>query len=130
VLLQIEEGEVSHTLPFADPDELEKFIAKLKERIDREAQCCPWHGYELEILGDTPDQLAALGDALQKWRAEKEYKPWEIFDLSFYSDRIAGFGVEKPYYQPFLRRRTDGWFPDSVVFGVHYLPEDRKQRSR
>jgi len=126
VLLQIEEGDVSHTLPFADPDELEKFIAKLKERIDREAQCCPWHGYELEILGDAPDQLATLGDALQKWRAEKEYKPWEIFDLSFYSNRIAGFGVEKPYYQPFLRRRTDGWFPDSVVFGVQYLPEGSK----
>jgi hypothetical protein len=126
VLLHIEEGDVTHTLPFADPDELEKFIAKLKERIDREAQCCPWHGYELEILGDTTDQLATLGIALQKWRAEKEYKPWEIFDLSFYSDRIAGFGVEKPYYQPFLRRRTDGWFPDSVVFGVRYLPEGSK----
>jgi SNF2-related domain/Helicase conserved C-terminal domain len=126
VLLQIEEGDIAHTLPFADPDELEKFIAKLKERIDREAQCCPWHGYELEILGDTTDQLATLGIALQKWRAEKEYKPWEVFDLSFYSDRIAGFGVEKPYYQPFLRRRTDGWFPDSVAFGVHYLPEGSK----
>jgi hypothetical protein len=126
VLLHIEEGDVAHTLPFADPDELEKFIAKLKERIDREAQCCPWHGYELEILGDTTDQLATLGIALQKWRAEKEYKPWEVFDLSFYSDRIAGFGVEKPYYQPFLRRRTDGWFPDSIVFGVHYLPEGSK----
>jgi len=126
VLLHIEEGDVAHTLPFADPDELEKFIAKLKERIDREAQCCPWHGYELEILGDTTDQLATLGIALQKWRAEKEYKPWEVFDLSFYSDRIAGFGVERPYYQPFLRRRTDGWFPDSVAFGVHYLPEGSK----
>jgi SNF2 family DNA or RNA helicase len=126
VLLQIEEGDASHSLPFRDPDELEKFIAKLKERIDRESQCCPWHGYELEILGDTPDQLAVLADALEKWRAEKEYQPWEIFDLSFYSDRIAGFGVEKPYYRPFLRRRTDGWFPASVVFGVQYLPEGSK----
>jgi SNF2 family DNA or RNA helicase len=126
VLLQIEEGDSSHTLPFADADELEKFIVKLKERIDREAQCCPWHGYELEILGDTPDQLATLADALQRWRVEKEYKPSEIFDLSFYSDRIKGFGVEKPYYRPFLRKRTDGWFPDSVVFGVHYVPDGSK----
>jgi SNF2 family DNA or RNA helicase len=126
VLLQIEEGDASHTLPFADPDELEKFIAKLKERIDREAQCCPWHGYELEILGDTQDQLAALSDALQKWRAEKEYKLSEIFDLSFYSGRIEGFGVEKPYYRPFLRRKTEGWFPAGVTFGIHYLPEGSK----
>ena len=126
VLLRIEEGDVSQTLPFADPDELEKFIVKLKERVDREAQCCPWHGYELEILGDTPDQLAALCDALEKWRAEQEYKPSEIFDLSYYSDRITGFGVEKLYYRPFLRRRTGGWFPDSVLFGVHYYPEGSK----
>jgi hypothetical protein len=126
VLLQIEEGDAAHTLPFRDPDELDKFIAKLKERIDREAQCCPWHGYELEILGDTPDQLAILVAALQRWRVETEYKPSEIFDLSFYSDRIKGFGVEKPYYQPFLRKRTDGWFPDTVVFGVHYVPEGSK----
>jgi SNF2 family DNA or RNA helicase len=70
--------------------------------------------------------LATLADALQKWRVEKEYKPSEIFDLSFYSDRIKGFGVEKPYYRPFLRRKTDGWFPDSVVFGVQYSPEGSK----
>ena len=126
VLLEIEEGDASHTLPFAGPDELEKFIAKLKERIEREAQCCPWHGYELEILGDTPDQLATLSDALQKWRREKEYDHSEIFDLSFYSERIKGFGVEKPYYRPFLRKKTDGWFPDSIEFGVHYLPEGCK----
>jgi len=126
VLLQIEEGDASHTLPFAGPDELEKFITKLKERIEREAQCCPWHGYELEILGDTPDQLATLSDALQKWRGKKEYNHSEIFDLSFYSERIKGFGVEKPYYRPFLRKKTDGWFPDAVEFGVHYVPEGSK----
>lgn len=123
VLLQIEEGGAAQALLFADPEELEKFIAKLKDRIDREAQCCPWQGYELEILGDTPDQLATLEAALQKWRVQKQYKPSEFFDLSFYSDRIKGFGIEKPYYQPFLRKRTDGWFPESVVFGVHYLRE-------
>jgi superfamily II DNA or RNA helicase len=126
VLLQIEEGETSHTLPFPDPEELEKFIAKLKERIDREAQCCPWHGYELEILGDTPDQLGALCDALEKWREQQEYKPSEVFDLSFYSDRITGFGVEKPFYRPFLRRGVDGWFPESVLFGVEYFPDGSK----
>jgi SNF2-related domain/Helicase conserved C-terminal domain len=126
VLLQIEEGDASHTLPFAGPDELGKFIAKLKERIEREAQCCPWHGYELEILGDTPNELATLSDALQKWRGGKEYNHSEIFDLSFYSERIKGFGVEKPYYRPFLRKKTDGWFPDTVEFGVQYVPEGSK----
>ena len=71
VSLLIEEGDVhtgsSHVLPFACPAELREFIAKMEERRGREAQCCSWHGYELEILGDTPDQLAILAGALQKW---------------------------------------------------------------
>ena len=58
--------------------------------------------------------------------AEKEYKLSEIFDLSFYSGRIEGFGVEKPYYRPFLRRKTEGWCPAGVAFGIHYLPEGSK----
>jgi hypothetical protein len=127
VNLLIEEGNpgCSQVLPFADPSELEQFIAKVEERIGREAQCCPWHGYELEILGDTPDQLATLRDALKRWRVEKAYKPSEIFDLSCYSERVEGFGLEKPYYLPFIARKTDaeGWFPDNVIFGVQYTPD-------
>ena len=127
--LLIEEGDAhkgsSQVVPFAEPAELEKFIAKVEERIGREAQCCPWHGYELEILGDTPGQLATLRDALQKWRLEKEYKSSEILDLSQYSQRVEGFGLEKPYCLPFIRRKTDaeGWFPDNVIFGVQFTHE-------
>ena len=127
--LLIEEGDLhtgcSHVLPFADPDELEEFIAKVEERRANEAQCCPWRGYELEILGDTPDQLAILAAALQKWRRDKEYKPSEIFDLSYYSGRVEGFGLEKPYYLPCITRKRDayGWFPDNVIFAARYKPE-------
>ena len=127
--LSIEEGDAhtgsSHALPFANPDELEEFIAKVEERIGREAQSSPWHGYELEILGDTPHQLAILAGALQKWRRDKEYKPSEIFDLSHYSERVEGFGLERPYYLPSITRKrgADSWFPDNVIFDALYKPE-------
>jgi SNF2-related domain/Helicase conserved C-terminal domain len=127
--LLIEEGDThtgsSHALPFADPGELEEFIAKVGECAGREAQCCSWRGYELEILGDTPDQLVILRGALQKWRRNREYKPSEIFDLSHYSQRVAGFGIEKPYYLPIITRKkgAEGWFPDNVIFAAQYKPE-------
>jgi SNF2-related domain/Helicase conserved C-terminal domain len=97
----------------------------MEERRGRGAQCCSWHGYGLEILGDTPDQLAILAGALQKWRRDKEYKPSEIFDLSHYSERVEGCGLEKPYYLPSITRKRygDGWFPDNVIFAARYKPE-------
>jgi len=127
VSLLVEEGDggSSEVLPFADPAELEKFIAKVEGRMAREAQCCPWHGHELEILGDTPDQVAILREALLEWRAQGRHKPSEIFDLSLYSERVEGFGQEKPYFSPFIARQREGvgWFPDNVIFGVQYTPE-------
>jgi SNF2-related domain/Helicase conserved C-terminal domain len=125
--LVVEEGDEgsSAVLPFADPDELEKFLAKVEARMGREAQCCPWQGYELEILGDTSDQVAILRAALHEWRAQGRYRAAEILDLSLYSDRVEGFGQEKPYFSPFIARERegDGWFPDNVIFGLQYTPD-------
>jgi superfamily II DNA or RNA helicase len=130
VSLRVEEGDegegTSVVLPFADPDELEKFIRKIEARIRREAECCSWQGYDLEILGDTPGQVAVLQRALGQWRRPERYKPSEIFDLSFYSERVEGFGIERPYFSPFIARKSDGegWFPENVIFGLQYTPED------
>ncbi len=127
VSLVVEEGDEgsSAVLPFADPDELEKFLAKVEGRMGREAQCCPWQGYELEILGDTSDQVAILREALHEWRVQGRYRASEIFDLSLYSERVEGFGQEKPYFSPFIARQREGdsWFPDNVIFGLQYTPE-------
>jgi hypothetical protein len=91
VSLLVDEGDEgsSEVLPFADPDELEKFIAKVEGRMGREAQCCPWHGYELEILGDTSDQVAILREALHEWRIQGRYRASEIFDRKRQSNRTV-----------------------------------------
>lgn len=128
--LMIEEylsGEVrSDELRFEGARDLEKFVAKLEARIAASAQCCHWQGYDLEILGDTTDQLETLRDALRDIVTPSLVKATDIFDLSKYSERVEGFGVEKPYYSPFIARKSDdsGWFPENVDFGLCYTPED------
>ena len=119
-------GEVrSDVLRFEGPQDLEKFVAKLEARIAASAQCCHWQGYDLEILGDTPDQAKLLREALRDMASPGGVRASEIFDLSRYSERVEGFGVEKPYYSPFIARKSDdaGWFPENVDFGLCYTPE-------
>ena len=110
---------------FEGANDLQKFLAKLDARIAAGAQCCHWEGNDLEILGDTPDQAELLRAALADMEEPRGFKASEILDLSRYSERVAGFGVEKPYYSPFIARKNDGvgWFPENVDFGVFYTPE-------
>lgn len=120
-------GDVrSETLPFAGEDELLKFIEKLKGRITQGAQCCFWKGYDLEILGDTHDQLSLLESALRDLRRKQWFSAAEVFDLSRYAEgKIEGIGEEQPYYSAFIARKNDdsGWFPDNIVCGFSFVPE-------
>ena len=105
--------------------ELARFLRKLDGRIASGAQCCHWEGFDLEILGDTADQSALLRSALADMEGSGGITASEILDLSNYSERVEGFGAEKPYYSPFISRKSEdgGWFPENVEFGVCYTPE-------
>lgn len=107
---------------FESSEALGNFITKLSGRISREAQCCIWEGYELEILGETPEHLAQLRQIHADWIAPTITSLTDIYDLSQYSERIEGIGAEKPYYTPFIARKQDdaGWFPDNVLFGFAF----------
>ncbi len=126
--LMIEEtvgGEVrSDDLRFEGLPDLEKFVSKLDASINAAAQCCHWKGYDLEILGDTPDHAKALREAADDMASPARVTASEIFDIARYSDRVEGFGVEKPYYSPFIARKSGdaGWFPENVEFGLCYTP--------
>lgn len=128
--LMVEEsiaGDIhSETLPLASEDTLVKFIEKLKGRIAQGAQCCFWEGYDLEILGDTPDQLSLLESALRDLRRKQWFSAAEVFDLSRYAEgKFEGIGEEQPYYSAFIARKNDdsGWFPDNIVCGFSFVPE-------
>lgn len=120
---EVFEGQlVAETVKFESPDDLRAFIAKLEARLSVGAQCCHWKGFDLEILGDTPDQLDTLRAALGRMSQPRKIKASDIFDLSLYSERIGGFGVEKPYYSPFISRKSDeaGWVPENIDLGLWF----------
>ncbi len=120
------QGQVrSDLVRFDGAHGVKSFLARLEARMQSGAQCCHWEGYDLEILGDTPDQALLLREALADLTSKGVYAASDIFDLSKYSDRIEGFGVEKPYYSPFIAKKSDdaGWFPENVDFGLCYTPE-------
>jgi superfamily II DNA or RNA helicase len=127
--LMIEEvisGEIHSTdLRFEGPADLGKFVRLLEARVAVGAQCCHWNGYDLEILGDTPDQAKVLREAHRDMTSTARVLASEVFDLSRYSERVEGFGVEKPYYSTFIARKSDdsSWFPENVDFGLCYTEE-------
>ena len=133
ISLLIEEtsnGEIrSDEYHFQGAEDLGRFVVKLEDRISKEAQCCFWNGYDLEILGDTGDQLLILKAVLHDLKRSECFSHAEIFDLSRYSDRIDGFGVEKPYYSPFVARKSAGepWVPENADFGICYTPEGQTE---
>lgn len=128
--LMIEEsvrGEVTaDEYRFDGPRDLADFVDRLESKTTAGAQCCHWRGYELEILGDTPFHARVLREALEDIKNPGAVKASQIFDLSRYSERVEGFGAEKPYYSPFIARKSDdaGWFPENVDVGVCYTPEE------
>lgn len=130
VFLLVEESfldEINSTkVPFKDPDSLNRFIAKLEDRINKDAQCCHWEGFDLEILGDTPDQLEILKQASKLLHQRDSFSFAELFDLSRYSERIEGFGVEKRYYSPYIAKQNsdNGWFPDNIEPVLVYTPDN------
>lgn len=120
---EVFEGKlVAENVKFESATELQSFVAKLDDRIAAGAQCCHWKGFDLEILGDTQDQLAKLRSALDSMSQPRKIKASDIFDLSLYSERIGGFGVEKPYYSPFISKKSDdaGWVPENIDLGLWF----------
>ncbi|WP_059551953.1 DEAD/DEAH box helicase [Burkholderia cepacia] len=119
---QVFEGKlVAEESKFESASELESFIAKMEGRIATGAQCCHWKGFDLEILGDSPDQIEKLRAALAKLAQPHKIKASDIFDLSLYSERIEGFGIEKTYYSPFIAKKGDGgWVPENIDLGLWF----------
>lgn len=120
----------SETIWLAD-DELEKFVRRLESSLDKGFQLLGWKGFDLELSGETPSYLEELNAALAargKPPAMVSYA--QVHDLSGYSSRIEGIGVEKPYYSPYIAKKKDaeGWFPDNVLPLIAYTPEGQTEQ--
>jgi len=120
----------SETLSFEDDSELGRFIELVQGKLDANLQFCGWKGYDFELLGDTPAQLATLKQALSERAKPRVLVSYaQIYDLSLYSPRIEAIGIEKTYYSPFIAKRKDheGWFPENVVPVISWIPEGESE---
>jgi len=128
VSLKIEEsirGEIhSRTYVFSGQEELENFCQKLAACLAREAPVMFWQGYDLELLGDAQDQLNLLLNALRGMTLSSQITLTDIYDLSQYSDRIECIDVEKPYYSPYIARKSSGdpWLPETTEKVINFVP--------
>ena len=124
-------GAQSSCAVFFNDQELAQFIVKVESALQAGMQLAFWEGHELEILGDTEEQLGILKAALaQRLQPPLLITYDQIHDLSGYSARIDAVGVEEPYYSPFIAKKKDdeGWFPDNVFPIVAYTPADASEQ--
>jgi hypothetical protein len=123
-------GLVASETQWLDDQTLGIFTTVLASALSMSFQLVAWNGYDLEVQGDTPrylDELKAALEARSRPRTLVSYA--QVHDLSAYSSRIEGIGVEKPFYSPYIAKKKDddGWFPENVLPVVVYQPDGESE---
>jgi len=116
--------------PFVNDDELQGFVEAVEKSIARKLQLCGWEGYDFEIMGETEAELAALREALAARAKPQVLVSYaSIYDLAAYAERIEGIGEEKPFYSPYIAKKSDddGWFPDNILPVISFTPDGEKE---
>jgi hypothetical protein len=119
-------GPVVSETQWLDDTALAAFIKVLSAGLDLSYQLVAWQGFDFEIQGDAQQHLEVLKAALEARRVPPTLVSYvRVHDLSAYSSRIEGIGIEKPYYSPYIAKKKDdeGWFPENVVPVVVYQPD-------
>jgi HJR/Mrr/RecB family endonuclease/superfamily II DNA or RNA helicase len=117
---------LSETKWLTDED-LEKFTTRLESSLSKGFQLMGWNGYDFELQGESQDYLEELREALEQRRKPASLVTYaQVHDLSGYSSRIEGIGIEKPYYSPYIGKKKDdeGWFPENILPVIAYTPEN------
>jgi hypothetical protein len=127
--LQIErsdsDGLASTEILHLSDDELKQFIRCIENALARNHQLIFWNGRELELLPEIEEHCKALSLALEQRLMPRVLVTYEqVYDLSTYSSRIEGVGIEKSYYSPYIAKKKDdeGWFPENVFPIIAYTP--------
>jgi SNF2 family DNA or RNA helicase len=113
-------GESSVCYWFDSANELARFIHKATASNASDAQSFAWMRYDLDIIGDTLDQIDQLSIWLDAWASPELWTASEVLDLSHYSDRIESIGFEKPFIVPVISKKNNenGWFDENVTTGL------------
>lgn len=119
-------GPSSSELRWLDDPGLKKFVKGLKAALARNYQLFAWEGFDLELLGDTPEHLAQMEQALEARRQPPVLITYaDVYDLTHYASRVQEIGIERPYYSPFIAKKKDdeGWFPENIVCIISWVPQ-------
>ncbi len=127
VEIAVSSGPTSSQTEWLDDARLGAFIDVLRKAIRLNYQLVAWEGYDFALDGDAEWHLRVMQDALQRRQTPPTLVSYaQVHDLSGYSSRIEGIGVEKPYYSPYIakKKEDEGWFPENVLPVVVYVPEE------
>ena len=118
-------GPTSSEHVWLDDKALRDFVQKLEISLKKGFQLLGWHGYDLELDGESDSKLAELRLALDmraKPRPTVSYA--QVHDISAYSKRVEGIGQEGPYYSPYIAKIKDeeGWFPENIQPIISFTP--------
>jgi hypothetical protein len=120
-------GPTSSSTQWLDDVQLGQFIKSLKRATNLGNQLLAWEGFDLVLDGNATQYLAELEAALERRLAPPVLVSYaQVHDLSGYSARVEGIGVEKPYYSPYIAKKKDdeGWFPENITPVVVYQPKE------
>jgi hypothetical protein len=123
-------GLASSELVNLTDDDLRRFVGRLEQALQRGHQLVFWEGRELEVLPEADEHLRVLRLALDQRLMPRVMVTYDqVHDLSSYSSRVEGVGVEKPYYSPYIakKKEDEGWFPENVFPIIAYTPDGSDQ---
>src|SRR5882672_2970196 len=115
------------------------FVREVEDCIAAGRQLCTWQEFEFELLGNTGQELEQLTQAAAEWMRQPARAKLTssvafetIYDISIYSERIQGIGIEQPYVSPYIARKNEGagWFPDNLINVIEFPPENPGEEPR
>lgn len=98
---------------FQSPSDLRAFIARVESKLRTGSQLCEWRHHRLELTGDSANELELLNTAYIEWTKPKvEIRAVDVLDLTRYSQRISGIGVQPRIVSPYIPVQSgeDPWW--------------------
>lgn len=118
-------GPATSETRWLDDASLGAFIRSLQKALTLNYQLVAWQGYDLEVQAETQRHHDELKEAFERRQAPPTLVTYaQVHDLSGYSSRVEGIGIEKLYHSPYIAKKDEGagWFPENVLPVVVYQP--------
>lgn len=104
-------------------EDLKAFISRVETKLQMGFELCEWRGHHLQFTGDTSEQIEVLRAAYIEWTKPRVViRAVDVLDLSRYSQRVAGIGVQRRVISPYIPNQAAGdpWFPETPL-GAHNI---------